>query len=1166
MSRNKENNPLSSTRRHGIAASLGTNTPSEDFFTDSIISNGSRIPSPSPQKVKPVQARRAAGLGRALHSAKDSGNRAQRTSLTEYTNARLSRLPQPPLPLPRRKSQSPHQTNGQSTPRQSRNGPPLTSPAEFSSPPHGLTDVYQRIADEEDLAATEGDVDSDEGVEEDGHDTLGSALMSGPPDDDTGDVQQVASGVSTPAKQTLDTNKRDMAEDQTGSFSAPPTLEFVQNELSDRVLAAKLTPHLINSAKDRQRLNRMLHSKVPINFGKSPRQESNGSVGGPRQFDLAKIAARGPISFENAPLIKANGVGKAYSDTSVASPQRRAQAFSKASSRAAKRDEDDDGSDTPDELRHKEKAVAFRRAIRRKEPSQKDENHSDPDKGPKMVAFSRANGHSHQVGALGHTSGSEEQAMDRNDTITTTASEPIPDVSLHTAEDRPRPESLDKTRTAQQFLSKWRHENAKRQEQESREPIAGPDSPQVDWAAAAADVPLPSVEKSAMTPDKSATPQSTPPRDMLQSTMQKQRSVEKFRVWGDNDFTGLSFQVSDSPPIRSQAKPDESQTKTKTELQRLAKGYITTNRLNEMSAKNPSIVRKTSRSFSPEERRQSQPDRAAEKRRQDSPNLGEGERIPDTPVVVYRSSSNNSENSNRSQRPTPESQRSLDHLQRLARAVSTTPKASPPSQKLVDEEPENTTQDDILAAYGDLEDTTTESAPVNKIAEVQPKAAKVMATPKVVGAWTDTILPDTVRTQKSILKQPKHLQTPHVNAGAWIDTPLPNGELFPAPSMPETIEEATEDLTHGVDAASEPTPIDQHQSKPSGPDATLDGRKIAQARPSPEKTLVLPQSALTNVLNEAKQKRLASQNITDTRDDTLNLGDATIQSFEDLLTDAADITADLTTLIRTNAEDEAVKQRQMSFLQDNDTDSTAAEMAFIGHLTSRMERLMSNLHEARKGISRLEQRVSTSPSPPPAEKGTVAQSQALIVQDPSQPCVVCGHHGDVQHQLHGHRHRKTVNTSSFLPITYSTFTIPIPLLFYPRRKEKGQILPRPTWLGWMTIVLWSWYITECIMAEIYAHPVYAEHYVWPAVPEPEFPFVLPTMVYRWTHTDSFLPVMGRVVVAIWRAIAMMLGLSDGFVDETVSSVASAAMESATAFANAAGGEGPDLSMMNDEFI
>ncbi|KIW10560.1 hypothetical protein PV08_11524 [Exophiala spinifera] len=1162
MSRNKENNPLSSTRRHGTAASLGANIPSEDFFTDSMLGDDSRIPSPSPQKVRPVRARRAAGLGRALQATKDSGNRAQRTSLAEYTSARLSRIPQPPLSVETRISQSPHRTNVQSTPPQSRSGPPLTSPAEFSSPPPGLTDVYQRIADEEDLAATEREGDSDEGAEVDGDDTLGSALMAGP-SDDTGDVEQVASGVSTPENKTLDTNKpRDMVEDQSGSFSAPPTLDFVQNELSDRVLAAKLTPHVVNSAKDRERLNRMRHSRVPINFKQSPRQELNGSAAGPRQFDLAKIAARGPISFENVPPTKVNGAGKAHSDTSVASPQKKVQAFSKASSRAIKREEDDDGSDTPDELRDKERAIAFSRAIRKKEPLHKDENHWNPDGGPKPVALSRANGHSRPYGQIGHANGSEEQAMDPNETITTTASEPIPNVSLH-ADSRPRSEALDKTRSLQQFLSKWRHENAKRQEQESRKLAAEPDSSQVDWAAAAADVPLPSVERSSTSPDKSSTPQGTPPRD-LQATVQKQRSVEKFRVWGDNDFTGISFQVSDSPPIRSQAKPDESQTKTKTELQRLAQGYITTNRLNEMSAKNPSIVRKTSRSFSPEERRLSQPDRAAENRRQDSENLGEGERIPDTPVVVYRSSSNNSDNSSRSQRPTPESQRSLDHLQRLARAVSTTPKASPPPENPVDVDPEDTTGDDILAAYGDVEDTATESSPVHEIAESQSKAPKVMATPKVVGAWTDTILPGTVRTQRSILKQPKHLQTPHVNAGAWVDTPLPNGEVFPAPSMPEIIEEATEDLTHGVNAASEQPPIDQQTSEPTGDETLSDSGKVAEARPSLERPLILPQSALTNVLNEAKQRRLASQDITDSREDTLNLGDATIQSFEDLLTDAADITADLTSLIRTNAEDEVVKQRQLSLLQD-DADSTAAEMAFIGHLTSRMERLMSNLHEARKGISRLEQRVSTSPSPPPQDKQTLAQSQALMMQNPNQPCVVCGHHGNVQHVQHDHRPLKMVSTNSFLPMTYSTFTIPIPLLFYPRRKDKGQILPRPTWLGWVTIVLWSWYITECVMAEIYAHPVYAEFYVWPAVPEPEFPFVLPTMIYRWTHMGSFLPIMGRVVVAVWRAIAMMLGLSDGFVDETVSQVASAAMEGATAFANAAG-EGPDLSMMNDEFI
>ncbi|KAK5223285.1 hypothetical protein LTR47_010251 [Exophiala xenobiotica] len=1182
MSRNKENNPLFTTQRHGQAASLGHNLPSEDFFTDSIISSDSRIPSPSPQKIKPMRPRRAIGNGKPLQATRDLGNKAQRSSLAEYTNSRLSRLPQPSSPVALKRSSSPRRTNDITTPPQSRDGPPLNSPAaEFSSPPHGLTDTYQRIADEEDLAATERD-DSDEDVEDDGDDTLGSYLNAGPPSD-TGHAPKAMSRASTPVQLAIDTDKENMAEYPTESLSAPPTLDFIQNEMTDRVLAAKLTPYAMDRVKDRARLARLRQNYVPIDFGNSPRRQSNGSTGEHRRNDLARIANRGPISFDNISAVKTNGTGKAHSDTSIDAPQKRAKAFSRAYRKTAEKEEDDDGSDTPPELRAREKIVAFSKANRRKGQQSENQRPQSPDPGPKLVAFSHAYGRPRPFGAPSELGGQQEGNGEHNDTVTSTASEPLPDVPPP-LDDGTKPRPDDKLQAARLFLAKWRQETAQKRE-EKKNQLGEGDSSHIDWAVAAADVPLPSIEKS-------STPQGTPPQSALQSSVQKQRSVDRFRKW-DNDFTGLSFQVSESPPVRS--RPNLNESLTKKEIEQLSKQAVTTNRLDEIRFKDPNvIVRKTSRSFSPEERRHFQPDPAVTHASDAIVGpLDEGERIPDTPVVVYRSSSTNSENSNGSQRAAAESQRSLDHLQRLARAASTTPKASPPPQQPLDEVHEDTTQDDILAAYEGEDETTDESPMNNQNGELGLPAPKVLATPKVTGAWTDTILPDTVKTQKSMLRQPKYMQTPHVNAGAWIDTPLPGGNSLPAPSMPETIEEATEELTNG-EVLVEESPIQDHRAEATTSDVPNQREAAPESRPSPERQVILPQSALSNVLNEAKQKRLVSRDIADARDDTLNLGDATIQSFEDLLTDAADITADLTSLIKTNAEDEAIIQRQLALAQTYDGDSATAEVAFIGHLTSRMERLMSNLHEARKGISRLEQRVSHSPSPPSpppptGKQAQVQQSQALVAQDPAQACVACGRNTDIdlqQPHLHKHTHAHHIlRTNRFLPMTYSTFTLPIQLLFYPRRKDRGEILPRPTWLGWVTLALWAWYITECVFAEMYAHPLYAERYVWPTVPEPEFPFVLPTMLARWSQLDSFLPILGKVFVAIWRVVGMALGLTDGFVDDqsvlsgsgsgsgvgalsvNLASATKAAMGAARSLVSA--GQNPrdvDLSMMSDEFI
>ena len=111
------------------------------------------------------------------------------------------------------------------------------------------------------------------------------------------------------------------------------------------------------------------------------------------------------------------------------------------------------------------------------------------------------------------------------------------------------------------------------------------------------------------------------------------------------------------------------------------------------------------------------------------------------------------------------------------------------------------------------------------------------------------------------------------------------------------------------------------------------------------------------------------------------------------------------------------------------------------------------------------------------------------------------------------------------------------------------------------------------MCEIYGHPLYAEKYVWPAQPEPEFPFVLPTMLWRWSHMDTLAPglvgTLCRVIVAIYRVIGMSLGLTDGYVDGVSPGGGSqAALAQATKALEAAKDviSGVGESMMNDEFI
>ncbi|EXJ87830.1 hypothetical protein A1O1_04757 [Capronia coronata CBS 617.96] len=1178
MSRNKENNPLFTAQQHGRLSSLGRHPPSEDFFTDSILED-SRIPTPSPQKSSPAKPRRAIGAGRVLQSTKDVGNKPRRSSLAEYTASRATKRLQPAPSLTRKKSPSPLRTDGPSTPLQSRYGTSLTSPtSECSSPPGGMTDVYRRIADEEDLVATEREVDTDEDeLEDERQDTLELDVDVGDKPTDEADenkslTQKRASRESTPVQSPSETGRENMVDDRVESYSEPPTLDFVRNEMTDRVLAAKLTPHVIDRAKDRARLDRLRQSRIPIDFEHSPKPPRSTPDRNGRRNDIASVASRGPIMFNNVTTVP-----KAYSDTSAEStPHKRIKAFSRATRAGAHKKtpvDDDDGSDTPPELREKERVIAFSKATRRKHKPDAEPESPEVAPGPRLVAFSRANGRSRPYGAPYEPNGSEQVTQDpSNGSVSSTVSEPLPESTTNAGK------SLQAARS---FLAKWRQETAEKRSAQKQE-SADDTGSQVDWAAAAADVPLPSVEES-------STPRDTPPKGAWPSSVQKHSPADRIRKW-ENDFTGLSFQVSESPPVRTRL--NHSDTLREKEIEELAKQAVTTNRLDEILVKDPNVrVRKSSSSLSPEDRRRSNPgalDTALENPITDGRQVGVGSHVPDTPVVVYKQSGGSREDSSSSYKSTAESQSSLDHLQRLARAASTTPKSSPPVQDLLREVEVESAIEDVAVPPVVRTTASPDQSPQPARKEVKhPTTYAVAETPRVTGAWTDTILPDTVKTQRRPQKSSKYLETPHVNAGAWIDTPLVNGNRAHTAPFPNIIEEVTEEITNGIVAGLAES-VDE--------DGLLDEQpKNNQEDSEPQRpangAVVIPPSALSNVLNEAKQKRLVSRDITDVRDDTLNLGDATIASFEELLTDAADITADLTSLIKTGAEDEVIKQRQRE--REAMGDSDTSEVAFIGHLTSRMERLMSNLHEARKGISRLEQRVSHSP--PPDSQMESLQAQAAIAsqgQDSNQPCSVCGRgRGRGGDEMHKHEFAYD-STKLGIPVSYSTFTVPVPHLFHPRRKDRGQILPRPTWLGWATIAVWIWYITECTLCEIYCHPLYAAQYVWPSQPEPEFPFVLPTMLWRWSRLDVLPLALGpgllapvwRLLVALYRVVGMFLGLTDGFVDDPARQAAGAraaagkvAAEATKSVLNAAqgmnqgsglprSGEGPDLSMMNDEFI
>lgn len=1199
MSRNKENNPLRQ-RANSSLLSLNKAPHSEDFFTDSILESSSRIPTPSPKKATFTKPRRALGSTKIAQSTHKSFGAISRPTSSLDDNFQSRPKPLQPSPnLRRRRESSPARSNELTTPPQSRDGPPLASPfSDRSSPPRALADTYQRIADEEDLAATEGELESsDEEYEASVVQDTGELTRSPEkPQDSPASRQSETSRGLTPTQDAVpdvNWNKENLISDRVESLSEASGISFLR-ELTDQSLAVKFTPHMIDKARHQASIQRTREDDRPIAFKYASRR--SGEIPEPARHTgnenepLEELRAFKYAGDWKTRQGNQDGFGhnRANSDTSN---QPGIEAFSQARSfrrEQALRDIADAESDHQPAVISDHDVLGASTGLRRSGNGQDHimngltaRNGLPP---PKLASFSKSEGLHAGIqvmlpGARDNAAFGRSQTNGYN-LATTSTSHPSPrarsslttnnidsqngfgqrsavasgsstgSVASHQSEPV---QGGQRTWTSQEIIAKRFFQQAREKAQARRiaraqmkdlieeviskhnmeSPAVGPDTEQrmrdmlqqelvkineaqpatsvdlrermkamlehdfpnqsqniqqqqhqqdtadqaspaseesfVDWAAAAADVPIPSVEDS-------STPERVGSTDSALESSTKHGSPDRLRKF-DNDFTGMSFQVSESPPVR---RNHISDTPLHKEIGSMSKHVVATNRLSEL---------RKGRTIEPSPKKSRSPSLGLDQnsRREivattDDATESPAEHVPNLHAVGHRSSSRTGRregSAHQAESPAPVRQGSRDALSRLARAVSNTPRSSPL--------PMDVSDDDNRLSAANIERRLNGTADAiqrptsrqeKELANPVPQPSAPAQTPRIMGAWTDTILPDTVKTARQQDKQPKYAQTPHISAGGWIDTPLPNGRRQASSQAPMTIEEVTEELTEDVNSRKAP-------QLPSPPESEA---ASAPSKPS------LPKSALTSVLDQAKQRqRIVSEDITAARDrardDTLNLGDTTIQSLEDLL-DTLDAN-DMTTLIHLGGEEDALVASQ---------GRSDPEADLLERLGSKLERLRTNIHDARKGISKLEHQVSG----PDGNEGQMLTSIALPPTTRrlsyTQPSSILG-----------------------VPITYLPLSLPIPLLFHPRKLN--QIFPRPTRLGYLTLVLWTWYLTESTMCEIYSHPTYADRYTWPSEPEPVFPYVLPTMLYRWFLRGN---VLWTIFVAILRAVGMLVGWTDGF--------------------------------------
>lgn len=621
----------------------------------------------------------------------------------------------------------------------------------------------------------------------------------------------------------------------------------------------------------------------------------------------------------------------------------------------------------------------------------------------------------------------------------------------------------------------------------------------MDWQAAASKIPIPSIENSS-SPPQLYSQMSTPTNGF------KNPSIDKVREWEvDADFTARSLQVSSSPPIRPRGN-------ALNEIEALERKGVTTSRLGEIHKRaSDELLRK--RSPTPSLKESCSLEILENNRgatpsidEQPSPIQEEREAVSNTPVVIHAASppedvneshqssdASNTTVKGKEKEPEYDLHDSQELLRRLARATSVSPGPVAENWTLVDEE-----------GNSQNPDSGKEDKPV-ETAEEAPAPAPATDTPAPV-------------------KQEIQSKTPIVT-GAWLDTPLPtdrrSGQEVEIPG----------DLTNGIEeTVSRPKPRRPSETKPK------ESREVVLQRPN------LPKSALEAVIDGVKKGKAKGR-----RNDSLMITEDTIDSLESLLGLSDEEMSTLLKFPNLHIDPSLTFDKLDIGATSGREHDHIAQMAVYGRLTNRLQLLRHSIHDAKNGISKLEQQVATTDS-----------LDQAILHCPDCAC-------------------PWTSSMIFYPRTisganadYIPLYLPTPRLW---RRQKNRILPKPTLLGWALLVVFSWSCVEWYLAYWYSprfdwNPIPAPHFPikWDA---PVYPWVTATKLYEWGGLKGFSKkskstwdVLRMIVTAIARLVAQITGWGDGFVGDDPPGHVPVSMDSRIPKPN----YGPDLSMMEDEYL
>ena len=335
-------------------------------------------------------------------------------------------------------------------------------------------------------------------------------------------------------------------------------------------------------------------------------------------------------------------------------------------------------------------------------------------------------------------------------------------------------------------------------------------------------------------------------------------------------------------------------------------------------------------------------------------------------------------------------------------------------------------------------------------------------------------------------------KTPVVT-GAYIGTPLPERETYyQEDNRSDGIVKQEDDDSKNLGKTFEP----QAEEKPK-----LEAPTVSKKEKLPLKKPKLPKSALEAVIEEAKSGDASDP-----------LGDSTLESVENFKEWPCPSTGD---------EDDMQDGEKSEVFQKAVEEDLAREAKKLErkedskHEASKEKRevLLDRKMQVGKGRGRLEKRqlLDTGPhgdAPPHAKEKGEPQKLERGANLHHEHCERCSAYND--------------------HLVYAV--VPLPKLWKRNpRSRRIQI----TFLGLCILGSISWLLTELTMCDIYCHPLVAETCTGNCLmPDaPEFPYVIPTMLWRWLHIDKILAPILTIVMIIVRWIMLFTGLSDGLVDD-----------------------------------